>query len=115
MISGTQPNFRDSGHSAPAQSHGMRQKTFTSAAPVRAAARARLLHLGLAIDREERTPSSRARTMSLLLDRVAEGDAVGRRAGFGHELDLHDRGRVEREPSSARSFSTSSSRFAFTA
>ena len=55
-----------------------------------------LLDLGLAVDRIERDPERvRARDIALLLDGVAEGDAVGRGAGGEHHLDLGDRGGVE--------------------
>ena len=55
-----------------------------------------LLDLGLAIDREEaHAELEGARDVALLLDRVAEGDAVGRRAGVERQLDLDDGGRVE--------------------
>ena len=69
----------------------MRQKT---RAP--GAARRDLLHFGLAVDREQ--PDAErvgARDVALLLDGVAEGDAVGRGAGSEHHLDLGDRGGVE--------------------
>ncbi len=55
-----------------------------------------LLDLGLAVDRVE--PDAErvgARDVLLLLDRVAETDAVGRRAGGQRLLDLGDRGGVE--------------------
>ena len=55
-----------------------------------------LLDLGLAIDREE--PHAELEgpgDVALLLDRVAEGDAVRRGAGRQHHLDLLDRGAVE--------------------
>ena len=55
-----------------------------------------LLDLGLAIDREQaHAELEGARDVALLLDRVAEGDAVGRGAGGEHHLDLGDRGGVE--------------------
>ena len=55
-----------------------------------------LLDLGLAIDGEQpHAELEGARHVALLLDRVAEGDAVGRGAGREHRLDLGDRGRVE--------------------
>ena len=55
-----------------------------------------LLHLGLAVDREQADAERvGARDVALLLDRVAEGDAVGRGAGREHHLDLGDRGGVE--------------------
>ena len=55
-----------------------------------------LLHLGLAVDREQ-TDAERegARDVALLLDRIAVGDAVGRGAGRERHLDLGDRGGVE--------------------
>ncbi len=55
-----------------------------------------LLHLGFAIDREQ-ADSERisARDVLLLLDRVAEADAVGRRASGQRLLDLAHRGGVE--------------------
>ena len=63
----------------------------------RARRRARdLLDLRLAIDREE--PNAEpigAGDVLLFLDRVAEADAVGRRAGGQDLLDLGCRGRVE--------------------
>jgi hypothetical protein len=55
-----------------------------------------LLHLGFAVDREQ--PNAErvgTRDVPFLLDRVAEGDAVGRGAGRQHQLDLSDRGGVE--------------------
>ena len=55
-----------------------------------------LLHLGLAVDREQ--PDAErigARDVAFLLDRVAVGDALGRGAGREHHLDLGDRGGVE--------------------
>ena len=55
-----------------------------------------LLDLGLAVDREQANAEREgARDVALLLDRVAEGDAVGRGAGREHHLDLGDRGGVE--------------------
>ncbi len=55
-----------------------------------------LLDFGLAIDRVE-AHAERMGTgdVTLLLDRVAEADAVGRGAGGEHHLDLGDRGGVE--------------------
>ena len=61
-----------------------------------------LLDLGLAIDREEaHAELEGARDVALLLDRVAEGDAVGRRAGGERQLDL-DHARRCRSTSRAR-------------
>ena len=55
-----------------------------------------LLDLGLAVDREQADAERiGARDVALLLDRVAEGDALGRGAGGEHHLDLGDRGGVE--------------------
>ena len=55
-----------------------------------------LLDLDLAIDRiEAHAELEGAHDVALLLDRVAEGDAVGRGAGGEHHLDLGDRGGVE--------------------
>ena len=55
-----------------------------------------LLDLGFAIDREEaHAERIGAGDVALLLDRVAEADAIRRRAGRQHLLDLGDRGRVE--------------------
>ena len=55
-----------------------------------------LLDLGLAVDREEADAELEgARDVTLLLDRVAERDAVGRSAGRERHLDLGDRGGVE--------------------
>ena len=60
------------------------------------AARATLLDLGLAIDRIEADAERvGAGDVALLLDGVAERDAVGRGAGGEHHLDLGDRGGVE--------------------
>ena len=90
-IEGSQPNLRDSGHSAPAPSHRMRQNTF---APGRNAGD--LLDFGLAVDREQAHAKLKgARNITLLLDGVAIGDAVRSRAGREHHLDLGDRGGVE--------------------
>ena len=90
-MAGSQPNLRDSGHSAPTQSERMRQNTRA------ARRRARdLLDLGLAVDREQaHAERVGARDVALLLDRVAVGDAVRRGAGGEHHLDLGDRGGVE--------------------
>ena len=76
----------------------MRQNTFTSAAvdADRAAARDDLLDLGLAIDRiEAHAKLEGANDVALLLDRVAEGDALRRRAGIQRKLDLDHGRRVE--------------------
>ena len=55
-----------------------------------------LLDLGLAIHGEEADAERvGARDVLFLLDRVAEADAVGRRAGGQRLLDLADRGGVE--------------------
>ena len=55
-----------------------------------------LFHLGLAVDREQADAERKgARDVTLLLDRVAEGDALGGGAGGEHHLDLGDRGGVE--------------------
>ena len=55
-----------------------------------------LLHLRLAIHGEEADPERiGAHDVLLLLDRVAEADAVGRRAGSQRLLDLAHRGGVE--------------------
>ena len=55
-----------------------------------------LLDLGLAVDREQADAEREgARDVALLLDGVAEGDALGRGAGREHHLDLGDRGGVE--------------------
>ena len=55
-----------------------------------------LLDLGLAIDGEQpHAERIGARDVALLLDRVAIGDAVRRRAGCEHHLDLGDRGGIE--------------------
>jgi hypothetical protein len=49
-----------------------------------------------AIDREQaHAELEGARDVALLLDRVAEGDALGRGAGIERQLDLGDGGRVE--------------------
>ena len=88
---GSQPNLRDSGHSAPAQSNRKRQNTLRAGRGA-----ADLLDLGLAVDREQADAEREgARDVALLLDGVAEGDAVGRGAGREHHLDLGDRGGVE--------------------
>jgi len=55
-----------------------------------------LLHLGLAVDREQPHAERKgAGDIALLLDRVAEGDAIGRRACGERHLDLGNRGGVE--------------------
>ena len=55
-----------------------------------------LLDLGLAVDGvEPHAERIGARDVALLLDGVAEGDAVGRCASRQHHLDLGDRGGVE--------------------
>ena len=55
-----------------------------------------LLHLGLAIHGEQADPERiGARDVLFLLDRVAEADAVGRRASGQRLLDLGHRGSVE--------------------
>ena len=55
-----------------------------------------LLDLGLAIDREEaHAECIGTGDVTLLLDRVAVGQPVGRGAGGEHLLDLDDRGGVE--------------------
>ena len=90
-IAGAQPNLRDSGHSAPAPSVRMRQNT---RAP--GAARAIFSTSSTQSTANSRTPSAMgARDVALLLDGVAEGDAVGRGAGRERHLDLGDRGGVE--------------------
>ncbi len=76
-IAGTQPNLRDSGHSAPSPSVSTRQNT---RAP--GAARAIFSTSSDAVDGKEADAELEgARDVALLLDRVAEGDALGRRAG----------------------------------
>ena len=90
-IAGSQPNLRDSGHSAPTQS---RQDAAEHLGAGRRAGD--LLDFGLAVDRVEADAERvGARDVALLLDRVAVGDAVGRGAGGQHHLDLGDRGGVE--------------------
>ena len=55
-----------------------------------------LLDLGLAIDREQaHAERIGSRDVTLLLDRVAVGDAVRGGAGREHHLDLGDRGGIE--------------------
>ena len=89
--SGSQPNLRDSGHSAPSPSQRMRQNT---CAP--GAARAIFSTSSLAVDREEADAARESRgDVALFLDRVAVGDAVGRGAGGERHVDLGDRGAVE--------------------
>ena len=71
---GSQPNLRDSGHSAPTQSDRMRQNTRATRSSA-----GDLLDLGLAVDREQADAQREgARNVALLLDGVAIGDAVGR-------------------------------------
>jgi hypothetical protein len=83
----SQPNLRDSGHSAPAQSNRN---------PRAGRGAGDLLHLCLAVDREQPHPQREgAGDVALLLDGVAEGDAVGRGAGRQHHLDLGHRCGVE--------------------
>ena len=74
-MAGSQPNLRDSGHSAPAPSHRMRQNTREPGGHA-----GDLLDLGLAVHREEADAQLEgARDVALLLDGVAIGDAVRRR------------------------------------
>ena len=75
-----------------------------------------LLDLGLAVDREEaHAERVGARDVALLLDRVAEGDAVGR-APAASAISISGTEAVSKhEPSAASSFSTSGAGFAFTA
>jgi hypothetical protein len=55
-----------------------------------------LLHLGLAIDGEQRDAEPKGLgDLALFLDGVAVGDAVGRRAGRQHVMRLGNRGHVE--------------------
>ena len=90
-IAGTQPNLRDSGHSAPSPSVSTRQNT---RAP--GAARAIFSTSSTQSTANRRMPSSiGARDVALLLDGVAEGDAVGRRAGIHRHLDFGNRRGVE--------------------
>ena len=89
-ISGSQPNLRDSGHSAPAQSDRMRQNTLRRARRGRSSRPRRRSRPRTAARRAQG-----ARDVALLLDRVAVGDAVGRRAGGQRHLDLGDGGGVE--------------------
>ena len=65
-MSGAQPNLRDSGHSAPAQSHRMRQNALTSRLSMPAASAARAIFSTSASQStaNSRTPSSSARSMS---------------------------------------------------
>ncbi len=75
-----------------------------------------LLDLRLAIDRIE--PDAErigARDVLLLLDRVAEADAIGRRAGGERQLDLGDRGGVEARAEPASRLRISGAGLALTA
>ena len=75
-----------------------------------------LLDLRLAIDREQpHAERIGARDVTLLLDRVAEADAVGRRAGGHRLLDLGHRSRVEARPEAASRSRISGAGFALTA
>ncbi len=75
-----------------------------------------LLDLGFAIDREEaHAERIGARDVALLLDRVAEADAVGRRTGREHLLDFDNEAASKHEPSRASRSSTSGAGLAFTA
>ena len=75
-----------------------------------------LLDLGFAVDGEEaHAKRIGAGDVALLLDRIAEGDAVGRRAGGERLLDLDDRGRVEARAEPASRASTSGAGLALTA
>ena len=76
-----------------------------------------LLDLGLAIDGEEADAERiGARDVALLLDRVAEADAVGRRAGGQRLLDLGHARRVSKhEPSRASRSRISGAGLALTA
>ena len=90
-IAGTQPNLRDSGHSAPSPSVSTRQNT---RAP--GAARAIFSTSSTQSTANRRMPSAiGARDVALLLDGVAEGDAVSRRAGVHRHLDFGNRRGVE--------------------
>ena len=90
-ISGAQPNLRDSGHSAPIAVAKHAAEHFGARRGARD-----LLDFRLAIDGEEpHAELEGAENVALLLDRVAEGDAVGRRAGGERLLDLDHRGAVE--------------------
>ncbi len=87
----TQPNLRHSGHSAPAPSVRMRQKT---RAP--GAARAIFSTSSTQSTAKSVTPSCvRARDVALFLDGVAVGDAARACAGREHHLDLGNGGGVE--------------------
>ena len=80
------------------------------------AARRDLLDLGLAVDREQADAELEgARDVALLLDRVAEGDAVGRGAGRQRHLGLGDRSGVEARAERGEQLSTSGAGFALTA
>ena len=74
-----------------------RSRTGCGRTPCEPGRRARdLLDLGLAVDREQANAELvGARDVALLLDGVAIGDAVRRRAGRERHLDLGDRGGVE--------------------
>ena len=75
-----------------------------------------LLHLGLAIHCEQADPERiGARDVLLLLDRVAEADAVGGRAGGQRLLDLVHRGGVEAGPKPGKQIENSGAGLAFTA
>jgi hypothetical protein len=77
-FAGTQPNLRDSGHSAPAPSQSTRQNMRAPCLGGLGGAR-HLLDLGHAVHREQAHAELQgARDVALLLDRVAEGDALGR-------------------------------------
>ena len=55
-----------------------------------------LLHLGLAVDSEESDAERKRRSdLGLLLDSVAVGDPIGRRAGGEHGVRLGQRSNVE--------------------
>ena len=83
-IAGTQPNLRDSGHSAPSPSVSTRQNT---RAP--GATRAIFSTSSTQSTANRRMPSCiGAGDVALLLDGVAEGDAVGRRTGIHRHLDF---------------------------
>ncbi len=89
-MAGAQPNFFESGHSAPSPSHSTRQKTRAPGA-ARQPSRPRPRN-----HRIERNPTSEgALDITLLLDRVTEGNAVSRRAGSERHLDFADRGAIE--------------------
>ncbi len=106
-ISGAQPNFRDSGHSAPAPSHRMRQNT-PSLAPGRPARAIFSTSASQSTAKRRDAELEGARDVALLLDRVAEGDAVRRRRRRRAPARSRRPRRVSKhEPSSARSSSTS--------